>query len=109
MPIKDPTTWSMGTWALAVGMAFTGGFINWYTKVRQGHTRGFNIVELVGEIMISGFVGLAVFMLLASYDQPMGLCAAASGVSGHMGTRLLFLVEQFISHRVSAEIDKRKP
>jgi len=109
MPIKDPTTWSLATWVLAIGMAFAGGFVNWYTKVRQGHTRVFNIVELVGEILISGFVGVAVFMMLASYDQPMGLCAAASGVSGHMGTRLLFLIEQFVSRKIKTEIDKSKP
>ena len=106
MPIKDPTTWSLATWALAAGMAFAGGFVNWYTKVRQGHTRVFNIVELVGEILISGFVGVAVFMLLASYDQPMGVCAAASGVSGHMGTRLLFLIEQLICKKIKTETDK---
>jgi len=108
MPIKDPTTWSLATWALAIGMAFVGGFVNWITKIKQGHTRVFNIVELIGEILISGFVGVAVFMLLASYDQPMGLCAAASGVSGHMGTRLLFLIEQFIARKISTETGKSK-
>jgi len=108
MPFKDPTTWSLATWALAVGMAFVGGFVNWIAKVKQGHTRVFNFAELIGEIIISGFVGVAIFMLLASYDQPMGVCAAASGISGHMGTRLLFLIEQFIAHKIKTETDKNK-
>lgn len=100
MPIKDPTTWSLATWALACGMAAAGGFVNWYTRLRKGHTRAFNIVELIGEIFTSGFVGIGAFMLLASFDQPIGICAAAAGVSGHMATRLLFLVEQLIEKKI---------
>ena len=93
MPEKDPTTWTAATWLLALGMAFGGGIVNWYAKVRRGHTRAFNIIELIGEIFTSGFVGLGVFMLLAAFEQPVGVCAAA-GVGGHMATRLLFAIER---------------
>lgn len=93
MPEKDPTTWTAATWLLALGMAFGGGAVNWYAKVKRGHTRAFNIIELIGEIFTSGFVGLGVFMLLAAMEQPMGICAAAAGVGGHMATRLLFAIE----------------
>ena len=94
MPEKDPTTWTAATWLLALGMAFGGGAVNWYAKVKRGHTRAFNIIELIGEICTSGFVGLGVFMLLAAMEQPMGVCAAAAGVGGHMATRLLFAFER---------------
>jgi len=97
---KDPTAWSAATWLLALGMAIGGGAVNWYAKVKQGHTRAFNVVELIGEIFTSGFVGLGVFMLLAAIDQPMGVCAAAAGVGGHMATRLLFAVERAIERRL---------
>jgi hypothetical protein len=81
-------------------MAIGGGLINWYAKVKQGRARIFNIVELVGEIFTSGFVGLGVFMLLAAIDQPLGLCAAASGVGGHMATRLLFALERAVERKL---------
>lgn len=100
MPIKDPTTWSLATWALALGMAAIGGLVNWCAKVKKGQARAFNILELIGEVLTSGFVGVGAFMLLASLDQPIGICAAAAGVSGHMATRLLFLVEQLIEKKV---------
>lgn len=100
MPEKDPTTWSAATWLLALGMAFGGGAVNWYAKVKRGHTRAFNIIELIGEIFTSGFVGLGVFMLLAALDQPVGICAAASGVGGHMATRLLFAIERAVEARL---------
>ena len=38
MPEKDPTTWTAATWLLALGMAFGGGVVNWYAKVKRGHT-----------------------------------------------------------------------
>lgn len=100
MPEKDPTTWGLATWLLALGMAFGGGIVNWYAKVKRGHTRAFNIIELIGEIFTSGFVGLAVFMALDAWSQPMGLCAAAAGVTGHMATRFLFAVERAIEARL---------
>lgn len=102
MPEKDPTTWSAATWLLALGMAFGGGLVNWYAKVKRGHTRAFNIIELVGEIFTSGFVGLGFFMLMAAMDQPVGICAAASGVGGHMATRLLFAIERAIESRLDS-------
>lgn len=106
MPEKDPTTWSAATWLLALGMAFGGGLVNWYAKVKRGHTRAFNIIELVGEIFTSGFVGLGFFMLMAAMDQPVGICAAASGVGGHMATRLLFAIERAIESRLDSLIKK---
>lgn len=100
MPEKDPTTWTAGTWALGFVMAMSGGLVNWYARIKRGHTRAFNVIELVGEIFTSGFVGMGVFMFLTSIDQPIGLCAAAAGVGGHMATRLLFAVEKFIETRI---------
>lgn len=74
--------------------------MNWYAKIKRGHTRAFNIVELVGEIFTSGFVGLAVFMWLEAINQPVGICAAAAGVGGHMATRLLFAIERAIEAKL---------
>ena len=103
MPEKDPTTWTAATWALGFIMAISGGLVNWYSRVRRGHTRAFNFVELVGEIFTSGFVGMGVFMLLTSLGQQMGICAAAAGVGGHMATRLLFAIEKAIEAKIKRE------
>ena len=102
MPDKDPTAWTAATWMLAVGMATGGGIVNWYARIKQGRTRAFNIVELMGEIFTAGFVGLGVFMLVEAWSQPIGVCAASAGIGGHMGTRLLFAVERVIEHYFAA-------
>ena len=108
MPDKDPTTWALGTWILALSMALGGGLINWYAKLKRGHVRAFNFVELIGEIFTSGFVGLGVFMFLSSWDQPAGACAAAAWVTGHMATRLLFAVERAIERQIDAYQPQKK-
>ena len=102
MPDKDPTNWAVATWVLALSMAIGGGLINWYARIKRGHSRAFNLIELVGEIFTSGLVGLGIFMLLSSWDQPAGACAAAAGVSGHMATRLLFAVERAIERQLDS-------
>ena len=103
---KQHNTKTLLTWALAMGMAAAGGFVNWYSRVKRGHTRVFNLIELVGEICTSGHVGVGAFMILSSYDQPLGVCAAAAGIGGHMGTRLLFLIEQIFERRLKATAEK---
>ena len=100
MPEKDPTTWTAATWILAFGMALGGGFINWYSKVRAGHTRIFNVAELFGEMLISGVVGLASYMACDGLGLPPSLNAVAAGVGGHMGTRLVFLAEQVATKKI---------
>ena len=107
MPEKDPTNWTLATWALALGMAFSGGLVNWYAKVKRGHTRAFNIIELVGEIFTSGFVGLGVFMLLSGLEYPSSICAAAAGVGGHMATRLLFAFERAIEAKLNSTLKNK--
>lgn len=99
MPEKDPTNWGFGIWLLALGMSCAGGLVNWYARVKQGHTRAFNVIELIGEIFTSAFVGLGVFMVAQSMDHPIGFCAALAGVGGHMATRLLFSLEKWIEGR----------
>ena len=108
MPAKDPLNWTLGTWMLALSMAMGGGIVNWYAKLKSGHVRAFNFVELLGEVFTSGFVGLGVFMLLDSWDQPAGLCAAAAGVAGHMATRLLFAIERAVERQLSAVMEHKE-
>jgi hypothetical protein len=100
MPEKDPTNWAAATWMLAVGMSFAGGMINWYSRVKAGHARAFNSIELIGELFTSAVVGLGAFMALQGMGQPEGVCAASAGVAGHMATRLLFAIEQYAEKRM---------
>lgn len=95
----DPTKWGLGTWLLAFGMSFAGGILSWIVKIRAGHARAFNFVEMVMELIICGIVGFIAFMAADGLGQPPSLCAVAAGIGGNMGTRLTTLVERWIVKR----------
>lgn len=105
MPEKDPTSWNLATWLLALAMAIGGGVVNWFSKINQAQARAFNLPELIGEIVTSGFVGIGVFMALDGFGQPPGICAAGAGVGGHMAARLLFVIEQVLEQRLKKVVE----
>lgn len=45
---------------------------------------------------------MSTFMLLASLNQSLGLCAAAAGIAGHMSARLLFVVERAAERKINS-------
>lgn len=93
MPEKDPTLWSIATWILVAAMSLLGGLSSWYRRVKAGHARTFNLIELVGEISISGLMGFCGFVVADWYFDSHGIAAAAAGMSAHFATRLLFSAE----------------
>jgi hypothetical protein len=96
---KDPMAWDLSTWLFVLTVSCAGGLVNWLKKLRQGHTNAFKIVEFIGEVFTSGFVGLMVFMVMHNFDQPIGINAACAGVAGHMATRILFLIERILESK----------
>jgi uncharacterized membrane protein YjjB (DUF3815 family) len=63
------------------------------TKLKQGHVRMFNIVEFIGEIVTAAFAGVITFWLCENAQFSPLVTAAFVGVSGHMGSRAIYMVE----------------
>lgn len=80
-----------------------GGVASFINKVRTGVVRPFNVAELVGEIAVSGFVGVLTFWLCQAAGFGELETAVCVGVSSHMGTRGLFRLEQYISKRLGLD------
>lgn len=96
--VGNPQSWPYWVWLLAIIMAVSGGAINCIDgSCKKGNL---DFVRMLGELFISGFVGITAFMLLEAYNFPIGVCAAIGGISGHMGTRFLFLVENMLERRL---------
>lgn len=76
------------------------GMANFYQKVKSGKSRAFNVMELCGEIIVSAFVGLVTFWICKGYNVNEWLTAAAVAVTGHMGSRAIFLAEQWIETKL---------
>lgn len=87
-------SFGMLTWAWVIGLSLWGGIANFFRKLRQGAARPFNVTEFCGEIFISGFVGMCTFMLCMANGLDPLLTSPLVAISGHMGSRGIFLLEQ---------------
>jgi len=100
MPDKDPTTYSLVTYAWVFFLSAWGGFINFWGKVKRGDARFLNITELIGELMTSAFAGIMTFYLCEAASIDALLTAAMVGISGHMGSRAIFMFEKWLEDRI---------
>lgn len=96
MPEKDPLNYSYITYLWVVLLASCGGFVNWLRKRKSGETRPFNFMELIGELITSAFSGMITFFLCEWSNTPPLLTAALVGISGHMGSRTIYLFEKWV-------------
>jgi len=96
MPEKDPSSYELITYLWVVGLSCWGGLAGYLRKIRGGVVARFSVSELVGELVISGFVGVLTFYLCEAADLNQVLAAAFVGISGHMGSRAVFALEQYL-------------
>lgn len=94
MPEKDPTNYQLITYAWVLGISMLGGIVSFLRKMRAGVARAFNIIEFIGEIVTSGFVGILTFYFCEAAGISPVLTAAFVGISGHMGSRAIFMFEK---------------
>lgn len=93
---KDPSSYSLITYGWVFMLAILGGIVNFMRKIQKGKTRAFNVVEFVGEIVTSAFAGVITFWMCEHAQFSPLVTAAFVGVSGHMGSRALFMFEEYI-------------
>lgn len=100
MPEKDPSSYSLLTYAWVIALSIWGGAVNFYQKVKTGDARPFNVVEFIGEICTSGFAGVITFYLCEAGGFSPLMTAAMVGVAGHMGGRAIFQLERLLINKV---------
>lgn len=108
MPEKDPFTYSFITYLWVIGLSSWGGIASYVRKVRGSIIARFSIVELIGELAISAFVGVITFYLCNYAELDPALTAALVGVSGHMGSRAIFNIERVVQQRIGGEINNER-
>lgn len=99
MPEKDPTTYSLITYAWVFILSAWGGAVNFLRKTKAGQARPFNFMELIGELMTSAFAGVLTFWLCQAAEINNLITAALVGISGHMGSRAIFHFEKWAESR----------
>ena len=84
---------------IMVLIAIMGGIANFWQKLQSGKVRIFNLAEFLGEIFISGVAGLLAYWLFKGMGLNEYLTAAGVGIVGHMGSRAIFIAENWLEAR----------
>jgi len=101
MPEKDPTNYSLLTYAWVLLLSIFGGAVSFIAKLRTGNARPWNFAEFAGELVISAFAGILTFYLCEWSNTPQILTAALVGISGHMGSRAIFKLERWVEKKMT--------
>jgi hypothetical protein len=104
---KDPFSYGWAAYAWVIAWASAGGFVSFRQKMNRGEVRAFNLVEFIGEIVTSAFVGVLAFWVCEFSDVPKLLEAVIVSISGHMGTRAVFLFEQYMMKKFGVADDAK--
>lgn len=98
---NDPLSYSWLTYAWVLALAAWGGIAGYIRRVKHRTNAHFSLAELVGEIVISGFVGILTFYLCQSANMTGPLSAAMVGAAGHMGSRALYFLEAILRDKLA--------
>lgn len=107
VPEKDPSNYSLITYAWVGIWAMFGGLVSYFRKVKEGVIHPFSITEFIGELATSAFVGIVTFWLCEAAEIKPLITAALVAISGHMGSRAIFLLERWIAKRFSQYLGNR--
>lgn len=103
---KDPFSYSILTYLWIVTIASWGGIAGYLHKINMHEIKRFSPLEFIGEVIISSFVGIITFWLCKASGIDELITAASVGLSGHMGSRALFLLENNLRKTVIKTRDK---
>lgn len=97
------------TWVWVTLFSLAGGLSSFFAKLKRGDARPFNLVELLGELFISFFVGILTFLFCEAAGIDELLAAGLVGLTSHMGSRALYRAEKllaaYIEQRFHVQID----
>lgn len=82
-----------------MGLAMLGGTANYISRVRKKKLP-FSFVELLGEWFIAGFAGLMTMFICLDQGFGLEMTAVFTGMSGHMGGRAIYIIENYISSKL---------
>lgn len=102
---RDPLSYPIRTYGFMLGFAVFGGMVSFYAKIRKGEVEATSLTHFVGEIATAAFAGLVVFYICeyAKFDQI--LTAPIVGISGHMGAKIIALIEEEAKRRAKAKLE----
>jgi len=100
MSYKDPTNYSLVTYLWVLILSLWGGTAHTIRKVKMGIINHFSISEWIGDMVISGFLGVITFYLCEYANIVAPLNAVLVGIAAHQGTRGIVLLEKWAFSKI---------
>lgn len=101
-----PEHYPIVTYIWVLMLSVWGGAVNFLQKMKLNKLRAFNLIELIGDLSTAALAGLVTFYLSESAHMDKVFGAALVAISGHMGSRLMFMLERIIEKKLSKYQDE---
>lgn len=108
-PNRDWLNYPWDTWLFMLGFSIWGGLANLVQRYRNSQHRRFSLTEAIGELTISAFAGIVIYNLCDGLGVPRSITAAFVGISGHMGSRLIYVLEHWLKEKLGTYLGIKDP
>lgn len=94
MTPHGPEDYGLLTWIWVFGISILGGTVRTLTNLNMGMTWQDLARRWIIDIIVSAFIGIVTFSLCEYAQFNQMLTAAVVGISAHMGTRAIIIIEE---------------
>ena len=74
-----------------------GGFANWLNRYKSGGFTRHAGLELLADLVYSGFSGMLAFFLCQHYEIDGWVTGIVVGMAGHQGARFIWAMDRIVS------------
>ena len=101
---NSPENYSLITYVWVMGLSILGGIARVIFDLKKKVITSITLLNLVGEIFLSGFIGMMSFYICEYMEVPQPLGPAIIGVSAFMGTTTISLFIIWVRKKFGVEI-----
>lgn len=93
---NSPENYTWITYLWVFGLSILGGTVRTLTNLKMGMTYKDVLRRWAVDVIVSAFIGVLTFFLCEYANLSQLLTAAFVGISAHMGTRAIVILEEFL-------------
>lgn len=98
---NSPENYSFITYLWVIGLSVLGGTVRTLTNIKVGMSWGDLVRRWLIDVTVSAFIGVITFFLCEYAQLEPVLTAAFVGISAHMGTRAIVIIEEILYKKVN--------
>ncbi|MBE3030099.1 phage holin family protein [Campylobacter sp. RM9344] len=90
----------------AIIFSLWGGTAQTVRRVRQGEIPAFSLREWIGDVVLSGFIGVVTYFFCKYVEMNEYLAIVCVSISAHMGARSIVIFEKFLTNKIEKYVDE---